>query len=997
MARPLTITAFGNAQVDTAESKSGGASALFDGSGDYLLVSNSNYDLDTTSDWTIEFWFYLINPGSGVNQDFTVFDGSNVYNAGGDTRYRCQINCNADNSVDHRFATQSIDGTGDLDLISGEISKADTVDSWNHVAITRSGTTLKYYFNGQLKKTNSSAVYSDLSIQEAGLGTDLQIGAATDGAGSKVHGWNGWIDEFRISNSLRYSGNFTPAIRFVPDTNTMFLMHADGTDGSTTFTDDAGVQGQANLTASFTIVEADGRTYIRNTIELAPAVTELSATAVENPSMVFLGNDVYTWDDLDTWDSKYLNDDRWVVWEILPSEFLVTVDGTNSKFAQSTIDAQFDIIIDGERLVGGSADLAVTFELAAAGIDLDLASADLTASTELSATAGLQLATASAELATSFTLEATALNLDIAASLLAFDFQTTARGGTIQTATADLNTAFTLQATALNLDIAAALLAFDFQTTVNGGILHDAQVDLSVSTEFTAQGDKFIVGQAQLDLAFDITVDADNFNIAAALLAFDFATTARAGLILEPNELFDYTWDTVPDDSWDTFLKDSWEARGVFQDSRFSLLPLGGLLQDGQANLTALATELAVGERLPGGSADLDLEFTLTARPTLIPAVLPFDLPVTTELDATADLFVGGTANLQGLATQLTVGDRLPGGSADLEVNTAMSVFGGSVFNARAALEVFGFQFSEGRLSDVRGSANLSFNFDAVFAGDLRLLPSELVYKILPDSREWSVLGETRLQPVYTETRYLGNPSDRTAKTVTALGGAAITDTISKFGDYSMQISNIGDYITISGDQQYMKTDFTVEMWLNASNLTSIPNGVIWDARTTASNGLYVYVSYGSIGLYEGISGKGLVNAGWINAAWNHVAFVRNNNNFKVFVNGQEKISATVTTTNYSNRTTYIGSTYAGGSPMRSYYDEVRLSYGVRYSQTFTPTSNSFNNDFATAALLHFEDQYQDDNLADTRFKSEFTIPEESTTLMILPESRVLEVEEIDA
>ena len=47
----------GNAQIDTAQSVFGGASALFDGSGDYIYVSGTGSDFITgTGDFTIEMW-----------------------------------------------------------------------------------------------------------------------------------------------------------------------------------------------------------------------------------------------------------------------------------------------------------------------------------------------------------------------------------------------------------------------------------------------------------------------------------------------------------------------------------------------------------------------------------------------------------------------------------------------------------------------------------------------------------------------------------------------------------------------------------------------------------------------------------------------------------------------------------------------------------------------------------------------------------------------------
>jgi len=68
------------------------------------------------------------------------------------------------------------------------------------------------------------------------LGATLRIGTYA-GATQFL---NGWLDEFRVSKGVaRWTSNFTPPTSaHVADSSTVLLLHMDGADGSTTFTDD---------------------------------------------------------------------------------------------------------------------------------------------------------------------------------------------------------------------------------------------------------------------------------------------------------------------------------------------------------------------------------------------------------------------------------------------------------------------------------------------------------------------------------------------------------------------------------------------------------------------------------------------------------------------------------------------------------------------------------------------------------------------------------------
>src|SRR5690606_498659 len=80
----LSVSFFGNAQIDTARFKFGASSTLFDGTGDYVSVVNSSINLSSDI-YTIEGWAYLdsanYNPSTGQGGR-TIFSSFSVQGAG---------------------------------------------------------------------------------------------------------------------------------------------------------------------------------------------------------------------------------------------------------------------------------------------------------------------------------------------------------------------------------------------------------------------------------------------------------------------------------------------------------------------------------------------------------------------------------------------------------------------------------------------------------------------------------------------------------------------------------------------------------------------------------------------------------------------------------------------------------------------------------------------------------------------------------------------------
>lgn len=216
----VTVTANGNAQLDTAQYKFGGASALFDGTEDYLTFDSQ--PVPSSGDFTIELWFRPSSIG-------TLRPVWSMKDTGGTHRGTLYINAVGG-------LTWWLPGGNANASTFGNLS----ANTWYHVACVRNGTQCRIAVNGTMDSYTATTV----------VGDEIKIGKA-DYSGS-VFGDEvaGHIDEIRISNTARYTSGFTaPTAPFVNDANTTLLVHCDGTDGNTVFSDDNGVRGRRDFFA----------------------------------------------------------------------------------------------------------------------------------------------------------------------------------------------------------------------------------------------------------------------------------------------------------------------------------------------------------------------------------------------------------------------------------------------------------------------------------------------------------------------------------------------------------------------------------------------------------------------------------------------------------------------------------------------------------------------------------------------------------------------------
>ena len=124
-----TFTASGNAQISTAQSQFGGASALFDGTGDWISCpDNSTFELPTTTAWTVEFW---IRPAAMASRGLIGQQNSGTANGWG-------VYLASTGNI------QWIDKANAANVYTST-SGGMVINTWYHIAVVRSSTSLQIY------------------------------------------------------------------------------------------------------------------------------------------------------------------------------------------------------------------------------------------------------------------------------------------------------------------------------------------------------------------------------------------------------------------------------------------------------------------------------------------------------------------------------------------------------------------------------------------------------------------------------------------------------------------------------------------------------------------------------------------------------------------------------------------------------------------------------------------------------------------------------------
>ena len=207
-----TLTANGDAQLSTAQKKFGTTSLLLDGTGDYVSLASSNDFGFGTGAFSINFWVRLDAIGGTAQNLLDMRAGS-----ASDTAVRLYTT-----SGNLYF---DVGGTAQITANS-----ALSATTFHHIVIDRSGTSTKLFVDGtQVGTYSDSNNYGNIK--------PLVIGAAYDGSNAT----DGHIDDFRVvkGTSIYQSAFSAPSSRHPVTSQTVLMARFDGTNGATTFEDDA--------------------------------------------------------------------------------------------------------------------------------------------------------------------------------------------------------------------------------------------------------------------------------------------------------------------------------------------------------------------------------------------------------------------------------------------------------------------------------------------------------------------------------------------------------------------------------------------------------------------------------------------------------------------------------------------------------------------------------------------------------------------------------------
>lgn len=190
-----TLTAQDDAQIDTAQSQFGGASGLFDGTGDFVVGPDHADFKFGSGDFTVECWARFVSIAAA--QTFC-----SKFETDSDLRGWQFDWVQSTTVLRFRYTTDGTAGT--FVTISGTFSPS--TDTWYHLAASKVNGNINLFVDGsRIAQTADSGTIFDAA------GAEFRIGCTLGTAAVVTAPMNGHLDDLRITKGVgRYEENFAP-------------------------------------------------------------------------------------------------------------------------------------------------------------------------------------------------------------------------------------------------------------------------------------------------------------------------------------------------------------------------------------------------------------------------------------------------------------------------------------------------------------------------------------------------------------------------------------------------------------------------------------------------------------------------------------------------------------------------------------------------------------------------------------------------------------------
>lgn len=179
--------------VSTTQNKFGGSSMVFNGTSNYLYLPKTDI-LRPIGAFTYECWVYPLVQLSGTG----IFSGD-YPTVGQPIPIAVYGGTGGGGGTGSTLNAGFYSGAAWTEINS---STSLTLNTWQHLAVTYDGTTLRLFLNGVII-ASSAISWTSYAFQSG-----FYIGRRWDTTGTPY--FNGYIDEFRVSKFARYTANFTP-------------------------------------------------------------------------------------------------------------------------------------------------------------------------------------------------------------------------------------------------------------------------------------------------------------------------------------------------------------------------------------------------------------------------------------------------------------------------------------------------------------------------------------------------------------------------------------------------------------------------------------------------------------------------------------------------------------------------------------------------------------------------------------------------------------------